>query len=271
MNQSNYCYFNGNLVRYGDIQFHISDLLIQRGYGIFDFFRCRNGSILWLEDYVDRLFTSLELSGIEGDLNREQFSDIIYSLQQKNGLDNGAFKVIVTGGYSDTLESVTGPPNIAILNLSWKKHPEATFKEGVNLISDSYVRPNPEIKTLYYFNTLKQQQKLRKYQAVDVLFHTDRISEASRANLFFVKGGSIYTPASDILKGITRKQVLSLFSEIMVEDIPADRLYDFDEIFLTGTSTDVTPVVSVEGQKIGNGKPGPITMDIQTAFQAQGW
>lgn len=271
MNRSHYGYFNGDLIRYADIQLHVSDLVIQRGYGIFDFFRCRNGHLLWLEDYVDRLFTSLELSGIEGDLDREQFTDIIYTLQQKNGLDNGAFKVIITGGYSDTLESVTGPPNILILNLSWKKHPEETFKEGVNLISDRYVRPNPEIKTLYYFNTLKQQKKLRKYQAVDVLFHTDRISEASRANLFFVKDGKVYTPARDILKGITRKQVLSLFSEIIVEDIDADRLYDFDEMFLTGTSTDITPVVSVEGQKIGSGTPGPVTREIQASFRAKGW
>jgi len=106
---------------------------------------------------------------------------------------------------------------------------------------------------------------------VDVLFHTDRISEASRANLFFVKNGEVSTPVSDILKGITRKQVLSMFSEIRLEDIGTDRLYDFDEIFLTGTSRDITPVVSVEGQVIGNGRPGPVTREIQAAFRAKGW
>ena len=271
MNRLNYCYFNGDLVRFGDLHLHVTDLLFQRGYGVFDFFRSRNGSIPWLEDYMERLFTSLELSDIEVGLDREQFASVIHGLQQRNSLVNGAFKVIVTGGYSDNLESATGQANLVILNISWKKTPEETFEKGVHLIRERFVRPNPEVKTLYYFNTLSLQKKLRQYSAVDVLYHTDRISEASRANLFFVKGDRVYTPASDILKGITRKRVLSLFSEIQVDDIEAGLLYDFDEIFLTSTSRDVTPVVAVEGQQIGNGTPGPLTREIQAAFRAEGW
>ncbi|RLD94083.1 MAG: hypothetical protein DRJ29_07005 [Bacteroidetes bacterium] len=271
MKHSNYCYFNGDLVHFQDIHLHVTDLLFQRGYGVFDFFRCRNGSFPWLEDYTERLFTSLELSCIEVNLDREQFTSVIHSLQEKNGLTNGAFKVIVSGGYADNLESVSGPANIVILNVLWEKPPEETFAKGVNLIRDEYVRPNPEVKTLYYFNRLKLQKKLKEYNAIDVLYYTDTISEASRANLFFVKEGSVYTPVSNILKGITRKQVLSLFGDIKVEDIDAERLYDFDEIFLTSSSNDVTPVVSVEGQKIGKGTPGPVTREIQAAFRAQGW
>lgn len=271
MKHSNYCYFNGDLVHFQDIHLHVTDLLFQRGYGVFDFFRCRDGRMLWLEDYVERLYTSLELSGIEVNLDREQFTSVIHSLQEKNGLTNGAFKVIVSGGYADNLESVSGPANIVILNVLWEKPPEETFAKGVNLIRDEYVRPNPEVKTLYYFNRLKLQKKLKEYNAIDVLYYTDTISEASRANLFFVKEGSVYTPVSNILKGITRKQVLSLFGDIKVEDIDAERLYDFDEIFLTSSSNDVTPVVSVEGQKIGKGTPGPVTREIQAAFRAQGW
>ena len=114
-------------------------------------------------------------------------------------------------------------------------------------------------------------KKLREYGAVDVLFHTQTISETSRANLFFVKEGQVYTPASHILKGITRKQVLSIVGNIRVEDIEAGRLYDFDEMFLTSTSRDVTPVVSVEGKRIGNGTPGPVTREIQAAFHTKGW
>ena len=103
------------------------------------------------------------------------------------------------------------------------------------------------------------------------MFHTDRISEASRANLFFVKGDRIYTPASDILKGITRKKVISLFPDIQIRDIDIEDLYDFDEMFMTSTARDVSPVVAVEGQKIGKGVPGPITREIQAAFASKGW
>jgi len=220
---------------------------------------------------MDRLFNSLDLSGMEVDMDRKQFANIIRNLQEKNGLDNGAFKVIVSGGYSDNLESVTGKTNMVILNLDWKKPPEVTFMKGVHLIIDNYVRPNPEVKSLYYFNTLRLQKKLREYGAVDVLYHTDRISEASRANLFFVKGGHVFTPTSDILKGITRKMVLSMFEEIHLKDVEAKRLYEFDEIFMTSTTRDVTPVVRVEGKKIGTGSPGPVTKEIQEAFRVKGY
>ena len=264
--QSNYCYFNGELLPYKDVNLHVSDLVFQRGYGVFDYFRSRKGSIPWLKDYCERLFSSLEKSGIEADLDAEQFESIINTLQQKNDLKNGAFKVIVTGGYSDNLESVSGKANVVILNLAWTRPPKEAFEKGVKLISENFVRPNPEIKTLYYLNTLRLQKKLREYKAVDVMFHSDIISEASRANLFFVKGGAVYTPASNILKGITRKQVLTLRSDIFVEDISIDQLYDFDEMFMTSTSRDVTPVVAVEGKKIGNGTPGPVSREIMELF-----
>lgn len=271
MNPLNHCYFNGKLLPYKDVNLHISDLLFQRGYGVFDFFRSREGSIPWLNDYRDRLFSSLEKSAIETDLDGEQFLSIIQTLQQKNGMDNGAFKVIVTGGYSDNLESVSDKANVVILNLDWTRPPKESFENGVKLILENFTRPNPKIKTLYYLNTLRLQKKLKEYNAVDVLFHSDKISEASRANLFFVREGQVYTPESNILPGITRKQVLSLFPEISVEDIQARHLYDFDEIFMTSTSRDVTPVTWVENKKIGDGNPGPVTRSIQAGFRAKGW
>ena len=146
-----------------------------------------------------------------------------------------------------------------------------SFENGVGLIRDEFVRPNPEVKSLYYFNTLRLQKKLLEYKAVDVLFHSQRISEASRANLFFVKGDQVLTPASDILKGITRSKVLSLFPEIRVEDVETEQLYEFDEVFMTSTTRDVTPVVAVEGRQIGQGEPGPVTRKVQAAFRAKGW
>ena len=271
MNPDNTCYFNGDLVPYGKLFLHVSDLQLQRGYGIFDFFRIRNGSIPWLEDYMDRIYTSLDLAGIRVGLDRPGFREVVGELRERNGMKNGAFKVIATGGYSDTLSSVTGTSNLLILNVDWKLPPAESFETGVHLLSDRFVRPNPLIKTLYYFNTLRLQKKMEEAGAVDVMFHTDTITEASRANLFFVKKDRVSTPATGILRGITRKQVLALFEEIRVEDIPVKRLHEFDEAFMTATSRDITPVVRVDGRKIGNGKPGPVTREIQEAFRARGW
>jgi branched-chain amino acid aminotransferase len=267
----NACYFNGDIIAYEACRLHISDLQLQRGYGIFDFFRSRNGQIPWLEDYAARLFNSLALAGIETGLDMVQFMKLIHELEEKNKLENSAFKVIVSGGYSENLESVTGEPNVIILNIPWKSPDPFSHEQGVGLITHDFVRPNPEIKTLYYFNTLMLHRKLREFNAVDVLFHNEMISEASRANLFFVRKGRIITPGSHILEGVTRKQLLRMFGEIRVEDIAYERLFGFDEIFLTSSSRDVTPVVSVDGKKIGTGRPGPVTREILSEFRKAGF
>ena len=271
MNRDYYCFFNGDLVKYKHVQIHVSDLQIQRGYGIFDYFRSRNGELLWLEDYQDRLFTSIALAGLEVGVDRSQFRTIIQDLHRRNGLANGAFKIMVTGGYSDTLDSISGPPNFLVLNIPWIQPPEKDFTAGVGLISEHFLRPNPEIKTLYYFNTLRLNKRLHVYQAVDVLFHTDTITEASRANLFFVRDNQVFTPSRDILEGITRRQVLSLLDEVQFAAIGIGQLFEFDEVFLTSTSRDITPVISVDGREIGSGKPGPVTREIQALFRAKGW
>ncbi len=271
MTPTTLCYFNGELLPYGEINLHVSDLLIQRGYGIFDFFRSRKGEIPWLVDYTDRVFNSMRLAEIDSDVTRAQFTDIIRELQEQNGLENGAFKVIVSGGYSDTLESVTGSPNFIILNVPWKRPAASTYEEGVALVRYEFVRPNPEIKTLNYFNTMRLRKKFSQYKAIDVLFHTEKLSEASRANVFVVKQGRVSTPADNILYGVTRKQVLALFDEIHVEDIPVSSLSELDEMFIASTSRDITPVVTVEGIRIGNGQPGPFTRKVQAAFREKGW
>ena len=70
---------------------------------------------------------------------------------------------------------------------------------------------------------------------------------------------------------ITRKQVLSLFPGIHIEDVMTEWLEEFDEMFIASTSRDITPVVSVEGIRIGNGKPGPFTKEVQDIFKNRGW
>ena len=271
MNQDPFCYFNGETVPYSELYLHVSDLLFQRSYGIFDFFRVRNGDIPWLDDYTERLFNSMMLSEIEPPVTRDGFIALIHDLHRKNGLDNGAFKVIATGGYSGTLDSVTGPPNFLVMNLPWQPPDPGSYSHGVPLVSYEYVRPNAEIKTLNYFNTMRLRKKMQAFGAPDVLFHTDTITEASRANLFFIKCSEVFTPGNDILFGVTRKQVLKLFEGIRVEEVRFEELYDCNEVFMASTSKDITPIVAVDGQKIGTGRPGPFTPEVQEAFRSRGW
>jgi len=118
---------------------------------------------------------------------------------------------------------------------------------------------------------MRLRKKMQEFGAPDVLFHTDNITEASRANLFFVRGRKVITPGNDILFGVTRKQVLSLFDNIRVDEVIFEQLFEFDEVFMASTSKDITPIVAVDGRRIGNGKPGSYTREVQEAFRSRGW
>jgi branched-chain amino acid aminotransferase len=262
-----YCYFNGTIKPYKDCLLHVSDLLIQRGYGVFDFFRVRGGEIPWLNDYTDRLFHSIRYSGIQSPVTREEFLSAIQKLKKINKSPEAAFKVLVTGGFSEDLGTATGQSNMLILHRPWKKEPTKNDQQGVALISDKFARPNPEIKTLYYFNSLRLHRKMMEYGAVDVLYYQDFITETSRASIFCVKGGAIFTPSRNILDGITRKQVMKQFPEIQTRDIPFDELFSMDEVFMTSTTREITPVVSVDGKLIGKRTMGPVTRELQNTFR----
>jgi branched-subunit amino acid aminotransferase/4-amino-4-deoxychorismate lyase len=262
-----HCYINGTIKPYKECHLHISDLLIQRGYGVFDFFRVREGEIPWLEDYTDRLFNSIRYAGIESPVTRHEFLEAIDNLKQLNQSENSAFKVLVTGGYSEDLGTVSGHPNMLILHTSWSPLPAKTRQQGVALISDEFIRPNPEIKTMYYFNSLRLRRKMTEYGAADVLYHQDLVTETSRASIFCVRDGKIFTPAKNILEGITRKQVMRQFPEIEARDIRFDDFLQMDEVFITSTTRDITPVVSIDGKTIGNQTPGPVTRELQENFR----
>lgn len=263
-------YLNGAFMPYAECRLHVSDLQLQRGYGIFDFFRVRKGEIPYLEDYTGRLFSSMRFSGMEQPFSKAEFHGIIGELKRKNEQDfdgvQHAFKVLVTGGFSGDLASVSGPPNVLILQVPWTPPPPSLKEEGLRLVTDRFQRPNPQVKSMYYFNSLRLARRMKEEGALEVLYHTDLFSECSRSSVFFVKGGEVFSTRRHILEGITRRQLMRRFPEIGERDVPSDELFGMDELFITSTSMDVAPVVAVDGKAIGKGLPGKVTREIQQAF-----
>jgi branched-chain amino acid aminotransferase len=234
---------------------------------VFDYFRAKDGYVQWLDDYLDRFYKSLSISELEIDLSRDEIKSVLSKIQDLNGLHESGFKIMVTGGYSDDLGSVNSKPNVFVLNIPYSKPSESAIKNGVSLITCKYVRPFAEAKTLNYFNSLQLHKKKKEYNAVDVLFHEECLSETSRGNIFLVKNGIINTPKNNILKGITRKHILELSPSIKIEDIKSEELFDFDEIFISSSNKDIMPVTYIDGIKIGDGKVGNLTKDLMHAFE----
>lgn len=263
------CYINNRFLPYADAKLHISDLGLQRGYSIFDYFIEMEGRIPFLEDYLDRFYRSAEMLNLEIPLDRELMKEKIGYLLQQNKFGTSGFKLLLTGGYSEDLYSPS-TPNFMILNLP-VFHQPGDFGDGLKLILLDYRRHIPEVKTTFYLPSIALFPKLKETGSVEVLYHHNGlISETTRANVFLVKNNKLITPSDGVLRGITRKYVLQVSMELMeVEEreVKLEELWESDEVFITGTSKHVAPVVEIEGRKIGSGKPGGMTKLILEAYE----
>jgi branched-chain amino acid aminotransferase len=263
------CYINNRFLPYTEATLHISDIGLQRGFGIFDYFVEMNGRIPFLEDYIDRFYGSAKLLNMEVPLEREMMKEKIGYLIQQNNFGTSGIKLLLTGGYSEDLYSPS-TPNFMILNLP-VLHQPGDFGEGVKLILLDFQRHIPEVKTTFYLPSIALFPKLKETGAVEVLYHHNRlISETTRANIFLVKNNKLITPFPGVLRGITRKYVLQVARDLMpVEErkVRLEELWESEEVFITGTSKHVAPVVEIEGRIIGCRKPGKMTAAISEAYE----
>lgn len=243
---------------------HVSDLAVQRGYGIFDFFKAVNGKIPFLEDYFNRFYRSADFMQLPVSLSREELKNVVYELLQKNGLSDAGIKMVLTGGYSpDGYEIAT--PNLIITQHALTMPSAKMLEQGVKIITHEFRREMPLVKSINYTTGVWLQRKVKETNAYDVLYHLNgEVSEFPRCNLFVVKeNGEIVTPAVHVLEGITRKNILSLTGiNVTARKVTLTDVLTAREVFLTSTTKRVVPVVQVNDVQIGMGKPGPVVQLI---------
>jgi branched-chain amino acid aminotransferase len=260
-----YVFLNNSFVEQENATLHISDLAIQRGYGVFDFFRLREGILLYVEDHLHRLMHSAGIMHLQSPYSINQMHQILRELVTKNDIPNAGIRIILTGGYSpDAYEPTT--PNFLIVQspLQIDDNPEP---KKVNIITHEFVRDLPEAKTINYSMGIWLLNKIKEQNAQDVLYHQNGVvSEFPRSNFFIVTQKSeIITPAANALKGITRQRVLELRNEgfdVKEGKITLQDIAQAKEVFLTSSTKRIQAVVQIDGKKIGEGKPAPITTEL---------
>jgi D-alanine transaminase/branched-chain amino acid aminotransferase len=269
------CFLNDRFLPYEEAKVHVSDLAIQRGFAVFDFFREIDGRVPFLVDYLERFFISAKALGLTVPLDRNSIRQNIFHLLEENGFRNSGIKLILTGGNTeDFLTPVK--PNFIILNTPFKELPEH-YLEGVKLMLFEYQRYLSEIKSINYFLAVWLLPRLKETGAIEPLFHySGKLLETSRGNIFVVKDNIIATPKDNILQGISRKHLLILAREryrVEERDVMLEEVHTADEIFITGTSKHVLPIIQIDDIVIGNGRPGPVTLELMRAFEGYiaGW
>ena len=249
---------------------HVSDLSIQRGYGIFDFLRSVNGVPLFLQDHLDRFYASAKEMHLPVRKNRQELSNIISELIKRTEVFEGGIRITLTGGNSADSYHLA-EPNLIITSNPVNTATKEDFAKGYSVITHAYQREIPHVKSINYLMAVWLQPLVKEMKADDILyFNKESITEFPRCNVFVVsQDGKLVTPANNILKGITRKQILQLAKdsmEVEERDILVDELPNAKEIFLTATTKKIIPVLKVDNIIVGDGKPGMITAALYEKF-----
>ncbi len=263
-------FYNTAFFEEDDLSLKVTDLSIQRGFAVFDFFRTKDFIPLFLSDYLERFYNSISLMQLEPPCSQKELTSIIRELIAKNNIAESGIKLLLTGGYSaDGYTPST--PNLIITQQHVTLTTAEKFAEGIRIITWDYQRELPEVKSINYMMGVWLQRKVKEKQAADVLYHKNGIiTEFPRSNVFIVTAEqTVVTPAENILPGITRKKLLELAGQqyrVETRDVHLDEVKNAAEVFTTSTTKRILPITRVDDQLIGNGKPGPVTMALNQAF-----
>ncbi|WPZ12141.1 aminotransferase class IV [Roseivirga spongicola] len=262
-------YFKGEFVKEERIHISVDNVGFLRGYGVFEFFKAHAEQPLFMEDHLDRLFRSAKGMNMAVPLSKQEIAGLVNELLRRNGFAYSSVKILLTGG--DSVDGFTpGEPEIIILNNTFADASDKLYQDGASLMLYKYQRDFPAIKSLYYATTVALQSEWQSKGHIDVLYHNgEEISEVSRSNVFVFKNGVLKTNEAGVLGGITRMHVLKAASnnfEVQIGAISLSELLEADEVFITSTTKKVLPIVKLDEQLIGGGKPGVQTKKMIKIF-----
>ena len=267
-----FVFVNNQLVPTEDAKLSVTDLAIQRGYGIFDFLVVVNGRPIFLEDHLNRFYQSAAAMHLPVALDRTALIDTINDLMHKNQIPNSGIRITLTGGDSPDGYSI-GVPNIIITQNPFQYTYTSPLK-GIRLITHEHQRQLPHIKTIDYAKAIYLQPTIKAAGADDVLYHNNgMITECPRSNFFIVnQQQEVITPDKQILAGVTRAKLL-LNTQFVVKEGPInlETLANAEEAFVSSSTKNVLPVIAIDGKPVGNGVPGPVTQQLlQWMIQEKG-
>lgn len=285
---SEWIWHNGKLVPWAEARVHVMTHALHYGSSVFEGIRVyatqRGAMVFRLQAHTRRLLESAKIHRIEVPWSAAQIDAACREVVIRNGLTRGAYiRPIVFRGYGEVgLAPPPGQPiDMAVAAWEWGAYLGAdALEQGVDVCVSSWQRVAPNtIPALakaggnYLSSTLVSLEAKQRGFAEGIALSSDgTVSEGAGENIFLVRDGVLYTPPStaSILTGITRDSVMVLARqagfEVQERPIPREMLYIADEIFLTGTAAEITPVRSVDRINVGAGRRGPVTQRLQESF-----
>jgi branched-chain amino acid aminotransferase len=281
-----FLWHNGQIRPWTEATVHVSTHALHYGSSVFEgerVYATPDGPAYFrLQDHTRRLFESAKVYEIDIGYSEDEINDACLELIRANRMKSAYVRPIVFRGAGGlgVLPKDGAPVDVAIMALDWGAYLGEAAERGADVCVSSWHRPSPNTVPSWakaggnYLNSQLICLEARRggYDEGIALGANGLLSEGAGENVFVVKRGRIYTPpaSAGILAGITRESVMELAADLgyQVEEreMPREALYSADEMFLTGTAAEITPVRSVDRKPVGNGKPGPITQALRDRF-----
>ena len=287
MEKTEKIWLDGKFVPWQEANVHVLTHTLHYGLGVFEGVRCyqiknKKSAIFRLHEHVDRLFNSAIVLGIDIPFSQKEIFTAIQLVVRKNKLKECYIRPIVFLGHNQMGLNPNGVDvRVAIAAWPWGTYlGDEGISRGIRVRISSFTRHHVNITMTrakacgHYVNSIlaKTEAVRDGYDEAILLDSQGYVSEGSGENIFLLSKGRLKTPALSCsnLEGITRDSVFGIAKHLKIEveegRVTRDELYIADEVFLTGTAAEITPVREIDNRTIGNGKRGKTTTRIQKMF-----
>jgi branched-chain amino acid aminotransferase len=275
-------YLNDRFVEKEQARISVFDHGFLYGDGVYETLRAYQGRIFLLERHLARLRRSCDLIGLVLPVGDDAWVSIITDILGRNGLEDAGLRLTISRGEGELGidPGLCASPTVVVMAKAFVPYPARMREQGVRLQLVSVRRnppsaQSPRIKSLSFLNNILAKQEAVQAGAYDALMLNmdGHVTECTTSNVFFVANQRLHTPSVDcgILEGITREVVIELAGDLGIEveegAYAAEDVLQADECFMTNTGLEVMGVSQIGEHPIGQGKCGPMTMELWRAFQ----
>jgi len=276
-------YIDGKIYSKEDAKISVYDHGLLYGDGVFEGIRVYSGRIFRFKQHIDRLYQSAAGINLAIPVSRQVLEQAIVDTVRAAGFRDAYIRLVATRGIGDLgLDpKKCKKGSVIIIVDTIQLYGEKLYQEGIPIVTAATRRIAPDmisqkVKSLNYLNSImaKMEGNLAGMPEVLMLDSNGFVCECSADNIFIITDGQLVTPSPEFpfLNGITRAVVLEIARRkgLVVREEPMTRqdIFNADECFLTGTGAELMPVIALDGRKIGDGKPGPVTAMLLKEFRS---
>ncbi len=286
MDETSQIWLDGKMVEWANAKVHVLTHALHYGLGVFEGIRAYKSAdgrsaVFRLREHLQRLYDSAHICLLAIPSPIDVLENACLELLRVNRLPEGYIRPLAFSGYGNMGVGASNPIQVAIAAWPWGAYlSEEGLAKGIRAKVSSFTRMHVNVNMVrakvagQYVNSFlaNREATLAGYEEAILLDTEGYVAEGSGENIFIVKDGVLQTPplSSPVLAGITRDSILRIAKDfgipVLEQKFTRDTMYLADELFMTGTAAEVTPVREVDNRRIGTGLPGPVTKRLQETY-----